>query len=112
MRRVDARAPAQYRTPLGRRVPIDYAPDVPTVSVRLQEVFGQIVHPRVGDVPLRMELLSPGRRPVAITQDLPGFWAGAYTDVRRDMRGRYPRHPWPEDPARAEPTERAKPRGT
>lgn len=112
MRRVDAAAPAHYRTPLGRKVPIDYAPDIPTVSLRLQEVLGETSHPMVGGVPLRMELLSPGQRPVAITQDLPGFWAGAYADVRRDMRGAYPRHPWPEDPTAAAPTTRAKPRGT
>ena len=112
MQRVEAAAPAHYRTPLGRKVPIDYAPDVPTVALRLQEVLGETVHPVVGTVPLRMELLSPGRRAVAITQDLPGFWAGAYADVRRDMRGQYPRHPWPEDPTQAAPTTRAKPRGT
>lgn len=108
---LDRIAPAHYRTPLGRRVPIDYAPEIPTVSLRLQEVFGERQHPTVGSIPLRMELLSPASRPVAITQDLPGFWAGAYRDVRRDMRGSYPRHPWPEDPANAAPTTRAKPRG-
>ncbi len=112
MRAVDAAAPAHWRSPLGRRVAIDYAPDAPTVSIRVQEAFGVTRHPVVARAPLRMELLSPGRRPVAITQDLPGFWAGAWADVRRDMRGRYPRHPWPEDPAAAAPTERAKPRGT
>ena len=74
--------------------------------------MGESRHPTIGGTPLRMELLSPARRPVAITQDLPGFWAGSYADVRRDMRARYPRHPWPEDPAAATPTERAKPRGT
>ncbi|WP_281825994.1 ATP-dependent helicase HrpB [Jannaschia rubra] len=111
-RRLDGIAPAHYRTPLGRKVPIDYGPDIPTVSLRLQEVLGETVHPKVGATPLRMELLSPAGRPVAITQDLPGFWAGAYADVRRDMRGAYPRHPWPEDPTAAAPTTRAKPRGT
>ncbi|WP_299820677.1 ATP-dependent helicase HrpB [uncultured Jannaschia sp.] len=109
-RRLDEVAPAHYRTPLGRKVPIDYAPDVPTISLRLQEVFGEMRHPTVGATPLRMELLSPAQRPVAITTDLPGFWAGAYADVRRDMRGAYPRHPWPEDPTQAAPTTRAKPR--
>ncbi|TFL19806.1 ATP-dependent helicase HrpB [Jannaschia formosa] len=107
---LDRRAPAAWTTPLGRRVPIDYAPDVPTLSLRLQEVLGVTRHPTVGDTPLRLELLSPARRPIAITQDLPGFWAGAYADARRDMRAQYPRHPWPEDPASAAPTERAKPR--
>ena len=109
-RRLDEIAPAHYRTPLGRKVPIDYAPDVPTISLRLQEVFGETRHPTVGATPLRMELLSPAQRPVAITTDLPGFWTGAYADVRRDMRGAYPRHPWPEDPTQAEPTTRAKQR--
>ena len=111
-RRLDELAPAQWTTPLGRKVPIDYGPEVPTISLRVQEVFGVTRHPVVGDVALRMELLSPGQRPVAITQDLPGFWAGAWADVRRDMRGAYPRHPWPEDAAGAEPTMRAKPRGS
>ena len=107
---LEAAAPATYRTPLGRETPIDYAPEIPTVSLRLQEVLGETRHPVVGGVPLRMELLSPARRPIAITQDLPGFWAGAYADVRKDMRGQYPRHPWPEDPTQADPTLKAKPR--
>ncbi len=111
-RRLDALAPASYVTPLGRRVPIDYAPDIPTISVRLQELFGETAHPMVGRIPLRLQLLSPARRPVAITSDLPGFWSGSYADVRRDMRAQYPRHPWPEDPTQAAPTTRAKPRGT
>jgi ATP-dependent helicase HrpB len=110
--RLDRLAPAAWTTPLGRRAPIDYAPETPTLALRLQEVLGVTEHPRVGDTPLRLELLSPARRPIAITQDLPGFWRGAYSDVRRDMRSQYPRHPWPEDPVAAEPTERAKPRGT
>ncbi|WP_175484884.1 ATP-dependent helicase HrpB [Jannaschia pohangensis] len=110
--RLDRIAPAHYRTPLGRSVPIDYAPEIPTISLRLQEVLGETRHPMVGEVPLRMELLSPAQRPIAITQDLPGFWAGTYADVRKDMRGQYPRHPWPEDPTEAAPTTRAKPRGT
>lgn len=109
---VDAAAPAHYHTPLGRKVPIDYAPEIPTISLRLQEVLGETRHPVVGRIPLRMELLSPARRPIAITQDLPGFWAGSYGEVRKDMRGQYPRHPWPEDPTAATPTTRAKPRGT
>ncbi len=108
---LDRIAPAAYRTPLGRRVSIDYGPEIPTVSLRLQEVLGEARHPEVGGTALRMELLSPAGRPIAITQDLPGFWAGAYADVRKDMRGQYPRHPWPEDPLAAAPTTRAKPRG-
>ncbi|MEM7490801.1 MAG: ATP-dependent helicase HrpB, partial [Pseudomonadota bacterium] len=109
--RLDRIAPAHFTTPLGRKVPIDWGPEVPTVSLRLQEVLGVTAHPMAGDVPLRMELLSPAQRPVAITQDLPGFWAGSYADVRKDMRAQYPRHVWPDDPAVAEATTRAKPRG-
>ncbi|WP_371156617.1 ATP-dependent helicase HrpB [Jannaschia sp. 2305UL9-9] len=110
--RLNRIAPAHFVTPLGRKVPIDYGHEVPTISLRLQEVLGVTRHPTVGDTALRMELLSPASRPVAITQDLPGFWTGSYADVRRDMRAQYPRHPWPEDPTTAPPTTRAKPRGT
>ena len=110
-RRLDESAPAHWRTPLGRRVPVDYATEIPTLSLRLQEVLGLDRHPSVGDTALRLELLSPAGRPIAITRDLPGFWRGAYADTRRDMRGQYPRHPWPEDPLSAEPTTRAKGRG-
>ncbi len=110
--RLDRDAPAKFRTPLGNHVAIDYAPDFPTISVRIQEMFGVTRHPTVGKTPLRVELLSPARRPVQVTMDLPGFWATSYGDVRKDMRGRYPRHPWPEDPTQADPTLRAKPRGT
>ncbi|WP_268885665.1 ATP-dependent helicase HrpB [Frigidibacter oleivorans] len=111
---VDRLAPEQFETPLGRRVPIDYDGEAPGIEVRLQEMFGVTVHPTVGPKrrPLRITLLSPGGKPVQVTMDLPGFWASSYADVRRDMRGRYPRHPWPEDPTVAEPTLRAKPRGT
>lgn len=112
--RLDRMAPATLTTPLGRSVPLDYAGGTPEVALRLQEVFGLADHPRVGParVPVKLTLLSPGAKPIAITTDLPGFWAGAYADVRKDMRGRYPRHPWPEDPTKADPTLRAKPRGT
>ena len=91
---------------------IDYASDPPGIEVRLQELFGQTTHPTIlnGSVDLKLTLLSPARRPIAVTSDLPGFWDGAYADVRRDMRGQYPKHPWPEDPRTAEPTMRAKPR--
>jgi len=107
-------APAHYTSPMGRQVPIDYASGTPEVSLRLQEMFGETRHPCTGpdQTPLRMVLLSPGQKPVQVTQDLPGFWATSYADVRKDMRGRYPRHPWPEDPTQADPTLRAKPRGT
>jgi ATP-dependent helicase HrpB len=112
MRELDAGAPAELITPLGRAVPIDYAGGVPQVSVRLQEMFGLTRHPMVGTTPVRITLLSPAGRPVQVTTDLPGFWATSYADVRREMRGRYPRHPWPEDPRAAAPTLRARPRGT
>lgn len=111
--RLDQMMPAFYVTPLGNRLPIDYSTDTPEITVRLQEMFGLAHHPLIGPkrVPLRLVLLSPARRPVQVTTDLPGFWATSYADVRKDMRGRYPRHPWPEDPVAALPTLRAKPRG-
>ena len=112
MQRLDAAAPAGFETPLGRKIPIDYDDAVPGITLRLQEMFGVTRHPMVGRVPLRITLLSPGQKPVQVTQDIVGFWATSYADVRRDMRGRYPRHPWPEDPTQADPTLRAKPRGT
>lgn len=111
-RRLDELAPAAFTTPLGRRIPIDYDAEIPTIEARLQELFGVTRHPTAGARPLRIQMLSPGGKPVAVTTDLPGFWAGGYADVRKDMRGRYPRHPWPEDPTTADPTTRAKPRGT
>ncbi|MEJ6393938.1 ATP-dependent helicase HrpB [Gymnodinialimonas sp. 2305UL16-5] len=113
LQEVNRLAPEAWETPLGRRAAIDYAGDVPEVSLRLQEVFGTREHPRVGPdrLPLRMVLLSPAQRPVQVTQDLPGFWDGSYADVRKDMRAAYPKHPWPEDPREADPTLRAKPRG-
>ncbi len=112
MRLLDEAAPAHFVTPLDRRIPIDYDSDPPEITLRLQEMFGVTRHPTVGATPLRVTLLSPGQKPVQTTADIPGFWANTYADVRRDMRGRYPRHPWPEDPTVAEPTLRAKPRGT
>lgn len=110
---LDNLAPAHFVTPLGRRVPIDYSGEAPAIALRLQELFGVTAHPTVGPArqPLRITLMSPAGRPVQVTQDLPGFWASSYADVRKDMRGRYPRHPWPEDPTTASPTQRAKPRG-
>ena len=108
---VDQVAPAHYTTPLGRKIAIDYASDPPEVSLRLQEVFGETRHPMIAGQPLRLTLLSPAGRPVQTTTDLPGFWTSSYADVRKDMRGRYPKHPWPEDPTRANPTLRAKRRG-
>lgn len=110
MQRLDTAVPAHFSTPLGRNIPIDYSGEAPEISLRLQEMFGQTAHPMVGNTPLRVTLLSPAGRPVQTTMDIPGFWATSYADVRKDMRGRYPKHPWPEDPTVADPTLRAKPR--
>jgi ATP-dependent helicase HrpB len=114
-RRLDAEAPTHFTAPTGSAVPIDYeAEQGPTVSIRVQELFGLAMHPSIagGRVPLVIELLSPAHRPVQVTRDLPGFWRGSYADVKTEMRGRYPRHPWPDDPLSAPATRRAKPRGT
>ena len=105
---IDQRAPPAFTTPLGRRVPIDYGAEGPEIALRLQELFGVTQHPTSAGVALKITLLSPAQRPVQVTRDLPGFWAGSYADVRKDMRARYPRHPWPEDPTQAAPTLRAK----
>jgi ATP-dependent helicase HrpB len=113
--RLDREAPTHFEAPTGTMLAIDYeAEQGPTIAVRLQELFGLNTHPSVakGAVPLVLELLSPAQRPVQVTRDLPGFWRGSYAAVRSDLRGRYPRHPWPEDPANAMPTRRVKPRGT
>ena len=110
--KLDRLAPSHFTTPLGRKIPIDYDGEHPQIALRLQEMFGQVTHPQVVGKPLRVTLLSPAGRPVQTTLDIPGFWATSYSDVRKDMRGRYPKHPWPEDPTQADPTLRAKPRGT
>ncbi|MCV3272265.1 ATP-dependent helicase HrpB [Roseobacter sinensis] len=107
---LDRAVPAQFVTPLGRKVPITYEEGQPRISVRLQELFGVTDHPKVAGAPVQLTLLSPAQRPLQVTEDLPGFWSSSYADVRKDMRGRYPRHPWPEDPTQADPTLRAKPR--
>lgn len=112
-RRLEAQAPARWTAPTGNSFSIDYAAEGgPRVEVRVQEVFGLAEHPKVGATPLTLSLLSPAHRPIQTTKDLPGFWRGSWKDVRSDMRGRYPKHVWPEDPATAAPTARAKPRGT
>ena len=113
--RLEREAPTHFEAPTGTMLAIDYeAEQGPTIAVRLQELFGLNTHPSIakGAVPLVLELLSPAQRPVQVTRDLPGFWRGSYAAVRSDLRGRYPRHPWPEDPANAAPTRRVKPRGT
>ncbi len=106
---IDRLAPTTWTTPSGRRAPIDYSPDAgPSVRLRVQDVFGVTTHPTVaaGRVPVVLQLLSPADRPVQVTADLPGFWAGSYAAVRKEMAGRYPKHPWPEDPAQAVPPQR------
>jgi ATP-dependent helicase HrpB len=113
--RLDREAPTHFEAPTGSQVAIDYeAEQGPTIAIRVQELFGLNAHPSIaqGKIPLVVELLSPAHRPVQVTRDLPGFWRGSYAAVRTDLRGRYPRHPWPDDPANAMPTRRAKPRGT
>ena len=112
--RLDAEAPTHFTAPSGSNVPIDYeGEEGPKLAIRVQELFGLAVHPVIagGRVPLLIELLSPAHRPVQVTRDLPGFWRGSYKDVRSDLRGRYPKHPWPDDPLTAPATRRAKPRG-
>jgi ATP-dependent helicase HrpB len=113
MRRLDAEAPAHFETPAGARHALDYAaPNGPLLSVRVQELYGLAQHPTLarGRAPLTLELLSPAHRPIQTTRDLPSFWAGSWRDVKKEMKGRYPRHLWPDDPAQAAPTTRAKPR--
>ncbi|SCB21160.1 ATP-dependent helicase HrpB [Rhizobium hainanense] len=107
-------APTHFEAPTGQRHPIQYDGEEPLLTIRVQELFGLKQHPAIGGgrLPLVLELTSPAHRPIQTTRDLPGFWAGSWKEVRADMRGRYPRHPWPEDPAEALPTTRAKPRGT
>ncbi|WP_445502237.1 ATP-dependent helicase HrpB [Microvirga sp. G4-2] len=114
-RRLDAEAPTHIEVPTGSQIPIDYgAEEGPVLAVRVQELFGLDRHPTIaaGRVPLILHLLSPAQRPIQITRDLPGFWRGSWAAVRADMRGQYPKHPWPDDPLTAPPTRRAKPRGT
>ena len=108
MSTLDRTVPALFETPMGRQIAIDYSGEHPEIALRLQELFGQTRHPMVGQTPLRVTLLSPAGRSLQTTMDLPGFWASSYLDVRKDMRGRYPRHPWPEDPTKADPTLRVK----
>jgi ATP-dependent helicase HrpB len=111
--RLDDEAPTHFVAPTGNRHPLDYeSEDAPALHIRVQELFGLKEHPSIarGRLPLTLHLLSPAHRPIQITRDLPGFWAGSWRAVRADMRGQYPKHVWPEDPATASPTARAKPR--
>ncbi len=113
--KIEADAPTHFEAPTGNRFAIDYESEgAPIVAIRVQELYGLGTHPAIagGRLPLTLHLLSPAHRPVQITRDLPGFWAGSWRDVKTEMKGRYPRHVWPDDPANATPTARAKPRGT
>ncbi|HKO15823.1 MAG TPA: ATP-dependent helicase C-terminal domain-containing protein, partial [Gemmatimonadaceae bacterium] len=108
---LDALAPTHVQVPSGSRVAVDYGdPHAPVLAVRLQEMFGARDTPRIagGRVPLTLHLLSPAQRPVQVTRDLAGFWRSSYFDVRKDLRGRYPKHHWPDDPLQAEPTRRTR----
>jgi ATP-dependent helicase HrpB len=110
---LEAEAPTHFTAPSGSSVPIDYAAEQgPRIAIRVQELFGLDRHPTLagGKTPLVIELLSPAHRPVQVTRDLPGFWRGTYAAVKAEMKGRYPRHPWPDDPLAATPTTRAKKR--
>lgn len=117
---IDRHAPTRISVPSGMERPISYALDhagqplPPVLAVKLQELFGLAETPRIADgrIPLTLHLLSPGGRPLQVTQDLKSFWATTYPDVKKEMKGRYPRHPWPDDPWTAAATHRAKPRGT
>ena len=111
---LDVLAPTHVEVPNGSRIRVDYTdPDAPVLAVRLQELFGLSATPTLasGAVPVTLHLLSPAHRPVQVTQDLAGFWRTSYFEVRKELRGRYPKHAWPDDPVRAEPTRRAKSRG-
>jgi ATP-dependent helicase HrpB len=103
---LDRLAPIDLQIPSGRRITIDYSVDTPTISVRVQEMFGTTTTPTVAGEPVRLELLSPANRPIQITSDLAGFWRGSWHEVRKEMAGRYPKHEWPEDPATASPSRR------
>jgi ATP-dependent helicase HrpB len=106
-------APTHVAVPTGSRIAVEYGdPAAPSIAVRLQELFGLADTPRLagGAVPVTLHLLSPARRPVQVTRDLAGFWRSSYFDVRKDLRGRYPKHEWPDDPLAAAPTRRSKPR--
>ena len=111
LKQLDALAPPRFTAPTGNTFAIDYAAEGgPRVEVRVQELYGLSEHPKVNGVPLTLALLSPAHRPIQLTKDLPGFWRGSWADVKKDMKGRYPKHVWPDDPASAAPTTRAKPR--
>ena len=108
-RRLDQEAPPHFTSPLGTSHPIDYAAEGgPAVELRVQALFGLNEHPMIGHTPLVLRLTSPAGRPIQTTRDLPGFWKGSWAAVAKEMRGRYPKHPWPDDPTQADPTLRTK----
>jgi ATP-dependent helicase HrpB len=114
-RQLDAQAPDSLTVPSGQTRRLEYSPgEAPVLAVKLQELFGLADTPRVagGRVPVTLHLLSPAGRPIQVTQDLKGFWERTYPEVKKELKGRYPKHPWPDDPWTATPTHRAKPRGT
>ncbi len=111
---LDELAPTHIKVPSGSSIKLDYSESPPVLAVRLQEMFGLADTPRIagGKLPIKLHLLSPARRPVQVTQDLANFWRSTYLEVKKDLKGRYPKHWWPDDPMEAEPTARAKPRGS
>jgi len=111
LRRLDAMLPVFFTAPTGSQIAIDYSdPDSPVLALRIQEVFGMTTHPSVmeGKLPLLIHLLSPAHRPIQMTRDLIGFWNGSYSEVKKELKGRYPKHYWPDDPQTAQPTTRTK----
>jgi ATP-dependent helicase HrpB len=114
-RKLEEQAPTHFGTPAGSSIALDYSSaEGPVLAARVQEFYGLSTHPSLanGLAPITLHLLSPSHRPIQITRDLPGFWKGSWASAKADMKGRYPRHLWPDDPTAAAPTTRAKPRGT
>ncbi|HSO19598.1 MAG TPA: ATP-dependent helicase C-terminal domain-containing protein, partial [Desulfosarcina sp.] len=111
-RLLDELAPTHITVPSGSRLPVDYSGAAPVLAVRVQELFGSMTTPTVagGRIPVVLHLLSPAGRPVQITRDLSGFWRNGYPEVKKELKGRYPKHAWPEDPLNAVPTSRTRPR--
>ena len=105
---LDEIAPERFKVPSGSNIRIDYSESPPVLAVKLQEMFGCTSTPMIGGVALKLHLLSPAQRPLQVTQDLMSFWENGYKDVQKDMKGRYPKHPWPDDPANAVATAKTK----